>query len=164
MPDRTYGIPEPQFHVDLRAFIKTPLPCWDCKEPKCACSGITYKRANVVFLPGERKWIEDQKMIVTNRLFKGDDPNQFPVSGDCNFLAGGKCSLGLTKPFDCLSFPFQPRLYNGKLIPGFAENCSFSPHKLPDSWVAELWEAWQFIERNTDPRWLEDYCNEPPHL
>ena len=153
----------PSFHSTLRKHLTTNVKCSECKKPQCSCSG--FHRAEVVFLPGERAWIETRvAMLGRETRFRGQSNDTFPVCGDCTFLDENKaCSLGVIKPWDCLSFPFQPQLVQGKLIPSFAENCYFSPAKLDPLWIKQIWEGWQYIETMVSKEWLAYYCGVPAH-
>lgn len=147
------------FHSTLRRHLTVPFRCVDCKLPRCSCSGA--QRARVIFLPGEREWIERNDL--QRRKFKGDSTTEFPVCGDCTFLENYKCTLSVAKPFDCASFPISPILKNGKLELAFAKNCYFTPDQVDPTWVREIWEGWQYIELMVDPKWLEYYCEVPAH-
>ena len=136
------------FHLKLRSFITTEIPCHQCTKPQCSCSG--YHRATVVLLPGEREWIEKQK----GKTFRGGTINSFPVQGDCTFLIDKKCNCGWQRPWDCITFPYQPRVWEGKLVPYFAENCTFHPNRLNVQWIAERHKGWEYIFA-TIPEWVK---------
>ena len=146
----------PMIHEKIRSFIKTEVPCSDCKSPQCSCSGA--HRAEVCFLPGERSWIETH----LGRQFHGSNPNSFPVSGDCTQLSGYSCTAGYYKPVDCISFPFQPVVVAGELVPTFAKNCTFHPFDLSPVWILERWKMWQFIFQII-PEWVTLYAEVPNH-
>lgn len=130
------------FFRRLKGVLKTPFPCATCTTPLCSCSGR--KRAEAMFLPGERNFIEFTVGALTNegavgaafqRKFKGDSELKWPVCGDCNFLADPakgdySCSLKALKPWDCESFPLQPLWQPGEKhinLTGFREMHFYDP-------------------------------------
>ena len=146
------------FFEDLKAGLKTPFPCASCVAPLCSCSGT--EKAFAIFLPGEKEWIER----VSGREFKAAQPLGFTVCGDCTFLTTDyKCGLENLKPWDCETFPFQPELYNGVIIPLFAKNCTIHPHDVPKQWLVERVQGWEKILNAVQPEWLEFYASSPIH-
>lgn len=145
------------FFVFLKGALTTPFLCSTCVNPLCSCSGA--ESADLVFLPGERSWMERNNMKFT----KGDRV-VMPVCGDCALLYPDySCSAKFGKPWDCTSFPLQPKLVDGILIPKFAKNCTVHPADVPDQWLKEVWKGWLAIERAVDPHWLQYYSEIPPH-
>lgn len=140
-------------HERIRSYLRTETPCSSCVNPLCSCSGGS--RSEIIFLPGEREWSEQ---YVTK--YRGSDPNRFPLCGDCTQLDTFKCTAGFYKPFDCISFPLQPVVVNGNLVPMFSKSCRIHPADLNPGWVSERWEAWKYIF-NIIPEWVELYGRIP---
>lgn len=142
----------PMIHQKIREFLRTETPCSNCVKPLCSCSGAN--RSQIVFLPGEREWSERELKL----KYRGDDPNQFTLAGDCLALHPKTkgCNAGLLKPFDCISFPLQPVVLHNNLVPMFAKSCSIHPADLDPLWVMERWEAWKYIY-SIIPQWVEIY-------
>ena len=147
----------PEFHYRLRSLLTREVPCGTkCTLNMCSCSGGS--RGEIILLPGEREWSEN----VTQLKFRGDDPNRFPLAGDCHYLKGHWCQGGVFKPWDCISFPLQPKVIDGDLVPFFSKNCSIHPGDFDPVWIAERWKGWQIIHA-TIPRWVELYSEIPPY-
>lgn len=141
-------------HERIRSFLSTEIKCSSCTNPLCSCSGRS--KSEIIFLPGEREWSENYV-----GKYRGDDPTRFPLCGDCTLLdTNYRCTGGIYKPFDCLSHPLQPVVYDGKLVPMFSKSCSVHPADLSPRWISERWEAWQFIFVLI-PKWLELYSQVP---
>jgi hypothetical protein len=151
-----YYITSRHIYDVARSYIRTKLPCEGCQEKLCACA--SGKRAKIVLLPGESHWLFDATgiQIPGTRL-------DFPINGNCPFKMDGRCMAEFNKPFDCLSFPFQPTfdVTRHALVPAFAKNCRHQSEDMDPEWILDRWRAWLFLFEHVDPRWFSFYAKIP---
>lgn len=145
-----------EFFEDLKSGLTQEFVCRSCTNPLCSCSGAASTVG--VWLPGEKDWVERKTGLI---MYRGDEYT-YPIDGACSFLGEDKqCKAGCYKPWDSHSFPFYIELYQGVVLPRWADNCSCSLQSAPSAWLAEIVVGWQKIISAVDPAWLEFYSQVP---